>query len=109
MDEDTRKAAWGLYLALHHLAAAALIGELETSYEADGRLFEGDFDYALRILLEDGPRIAVLHPDLVERVRALLRGWESTGPEGLQSLLGLLDDLEKITGSSLPLPLPPGL
>lgn len=98
----------GIHLALGHLAAAELAGELETSYEPDGRLFEGDFDYALRILNEDGPRLATAQPDLVERMRDLLHDWESVGPGRLRALLAILRDLEKITGTSLPLPLPPG-
>ena len=96
-------------MALHHLTAGELRGELETSLEPGGQLFEGDYDYALRCLLEDGPPAAAAHPELVERVRMLLAGWETAGPERLQRLMGVLGELEQVTGRSLPYPLPPGV
>jgi hypothetical protein len=104
VDQDLRRAAWRLYHALNYLASAELVGELETSYEPDGRLFEGDLDFALRALNEDGPRVARAYPDLVERVRVLLTTWESLGAGRLRGLLPILRELEEITGTSLPLP-----
>ena len=104
MDQDLREASWRLYHALHYLVAAELAGELETSFEDDGSLFEGDFDFALRALNEDGPRVAQTYPNLVERVRSLLASWENLGAGRLRGLLPILRELEEITGTSLPLP-----
>jgi len=108
VDEDLRRSAWRIYHALHYLAAAELAGELETSLEPDGSLFEGDFDFALGALNEEGPHMAQVYPNLVERVRALLAAWENLGAGRLRDLLPILRELEQITGTSLPLPLPPG-
>lgn len=109
MNESTRRAAWGIYLALHHLAAGELAGQLDTSLEPDGTLFEGDLDYARRILIEDGPALAATHPQLADRIRGILDTWENGDPQRLTVLLGVLRELEQLTGSSIPLPLPPGL
>lgn len=106
MDEQTRRAAWGIYQALHHLAAGAIVGEHETELNPDGNLFEGDLDYASRILIEDGPALAAVQPDLVDRIRGSLASWQNAEPDRLRRLLGLLRELETLTGSSLPLPLP---
>lgn len=109
MNESSRRAAWGIYLALHHLASGVLVGQLETSLEPDGSLFEGDLDYARRILIEDGPTLAATEPQLAARVRGILDSWENGDSHRFTALLGALRDLEQLTGSSIPLPLPPGL
>lgn len=106
MNESTRRAAWGIYQALHHLAAGALVGEFETELNPDGSIFEGDLDYAHRILIEDGPTLAATHPELMERIRRSLADWENAAPDRLRLLLGLLRELEALTGNSVPLPLP---
>jgi hypothetical protein len=42
----------------------------------------------------------------VERARAVLDTWEQESPDRLSVLVALLKELEILTGSSLPLPLP---
>ncbi|NGO75942.1 hypothetical protein G6045_09690 [Streptomyces sp. YC504] len=109
MDEDQRSAAWAIYRALHHLASGAILAmPLDTMVTRD-RMVAGDLDHALSILNQVGPTAAEIAPELVERVRRQLAGWETAGPDRLPELLNVLEDLSKLTGVSLPLPLPPGL
>ncbi|MBC9715242.1 hypothetical protein H9Y04_22065 [Streptomyces sp. TRM66268-LWL] len=109
MDEDQRSATWAIYLALHHLAAGTILAmPLDTRVTPD-RMIAGDLDHALSILNQVGPTAAEIAPELVERVRRQLTGWETAGPDRLPELLTALEDLSELTGSSLPLPLPPGL
>ncbi|MER7176806.1 hypothetical protein [Streptomyces mesophilus] len=109
MEEDQRSAAWSIYLALHHLASGAILAmPLDTTVTRD-RMIAGDLDHALSILNQVGPTAAEIAPELVERVRRQVSGWETAGPDRLPDLLDALQELSELTGASLPLPLPPGL
>lgn len=106
--DDARSAAWNVYVALHGLAASEVIAPLDTSTSADLAVtFLGDLDHAREQAMVNLPHLAHTHPDLAMRIKAELTAWDEAPPGRVVRLLGQLDELESITGGSLPLPMPP--
>lgn len=103
-DQDTRRAAWDLYVALHGLAEGQTWGEVSASDQSE---ILGDIDDALAQLNRTEAVLTRSHPELVQQVRRAVSSWPSETATRLVELLPLLDALANITGASLPLQMPP--
>lgn len=108
MGDDTvlRRAAYALYVSLHGLAAAHVLGTVETEFEA-GDVIAGDIDDVLLQLNEYGTVLSRVRPGLVEEVRDIVAHWGEGPAERFTELLPVLDSLAEIAGVFLPLVLPP--
>ncbi|MEU9167684.1 hypothetical protein AB0D34_07785 [Streptomyces sp. NPDC048420] len=106
MDREARQAAWEVYVALHSLAAAHLLGSLPTEVQ-DDRVMLGDHDHTLQQLTKHEAAMHRTDPRLFHGIWEAVARWDSRPATRLVELLPLLDRLEEITGASLPPLLPP--
>ncbi|WP_405814257.1 hypothetical protein OG241_06670 [Streptomyces sp. NBC_01390] len=106
MDEETRRAAWAVYVSLHNLAASHVLGPVPTIARDDGADL-GDIDDALHQLNRHEEVLFRADPGIVEQIRDAVAGWDSRPATRLVTLLPLLDSLAEIAGAALPPVLPP--
>ncbi|WP_367136451.1 MULTISPECIES: hypothetical protein [Streptomyces] len=106
--EDARQSAWALYVSLHCLACSVIVAPMETHVQESGAIFIGDLDDARMSVLDTQGALTPKHPQVVAEAQAVVGGWETAGADRLARLLRLLQELESLTGATLPLPPPRG-
>ncbi|MCX5173849.1 MULTISPECIES: hypothetical protein [Streptomyces] len=107
MDEATQHAAWDIYVSLHNLAAAHVLGEVLTTVQND-QVILGDIDDALEQLNEHEAVLRLADAELLQRVRDAIATWNARPGSRLAEVLPLLDRLERILGlPSRPFSRPP--
>ncbi|WP_416971615.1 hypothetical protein [Streptomyces sp. 4F14] len=104
-DPETRQAAWVLYVGLHGLAESQTFGQVIS--DTRRATPPGDIDDLLHQLERNQTVLDCARPGLGRRIRDAVTSWDERPADRLAALLPLLDDLAEITGTSLPLPLPP--
>lgn len=104
--EETSRAAWSVYVALHNLAASHILGTVPTEDRGDGAVL-GDIDDLLQQLAQHEAVLADTDSQLVPHVRDIVTHWDSRAATRLVELLPLLDQLAQMAGATLPPLLPP--